>query len=517
MTISYQTQGGHTYATLCTVTRDGKKNNKIYRGALGRVIDRERHIFYNRERGLYMLDPITEDIQPAPDDVQPPKRKSRLKVAAQTVQLVFGDVYLIDRFARDSGFYKVLESAFADKLDAVKALICFYLLCPLSNQYAGQWLETSYAKYLFPKAGLTSSNVSKIFKYIGEPSRQRAFFTAYWQWFKNTYRKADIGNILIDSTGLPNSVHFRLTAISNHNGDINNEARIIYVVQQSTGMPIYFRSIPGNIIDVNTLHRTLLELKEQGIDTNYSITDAGYLSEDNVETLYELEISFLIRLQPNRTLYKDIVRTHIGTIQSEGTLVKQRERLIRVKRIQCRLNGKKDSSGKELKHGYPAYAYLCVDEQRSALERLKLIKKITEGTLDLHDYEQQQETLGVFILVSRRAIDEKDVVSFYYTRQEIEQAFDLSKNYTNMLPIAIHTEETFRGHMMLAFLSTIFVKALMQKFEQQKCTYKPTMQNLSMHSCSIYPKRIITGEPNALARRAYKAVGIDYPVTACIE
>ncbi len=41
MTISFQTQGGHTYGTLCTVTRVGQKVVKTYGESLGRVVDKD--------------------------------------------------------------------------------------------------------------------------------------------------------------------------------------------------------------------------------------------------------------------------------------------------------------------------------------------------------------------------------------------------------------------------------------------------------------------------------------------
>ena len=52
MTISFQTQGGHTYGTLCTVTRVGQKVVKTYGESLGRVVDKERLVFYSRSRGV---------------------------------------------------------------------------------------------------------------------------------------------------------------------------------------------------------------------------------------------------------------------------------------------------------------------------------------------------------------------------------------------------------------------------------------------------------------------------------
>ena len=124
MTISFQTQGGHTYGTLCTVTRVGQKVIKTY-------------------------DPKMGSYLPAPPDVEMPKRKSRLKVPAQLVSFVFGDVYLLDRFMDKLGLYPVLESAYKDRLDALKAMVCFYLVSTLSNCYAGQWLERSIAHRLF--------------------------------------------------------------------------------------------------------------------------------------------------------------------------------------------------------------------------------------------------------------------------------------------------------------------------------------------------------------------------------
>ena len=46
--------------------------------------------------------------------------------------------------------------------------------------------------------------------------------------------------ILIDSSGLPNSIRFPLTVVNNHNGVISEEIRLIYVVQQKQDCPYFF-------------------------------------------------------------------------------------------------------------------------------------------------------------------------------------------------------------------------------------------------------------------------------------
>lgn len=515
MTISFQTQGGHTYGTLCTVTRVGQKVVKTYGESLGRVVDKERLVFYSRSRGLFQYDLETGGYLPAPPDVEMPKRKSRLKVPAPLVSFVFGDVYLLDRFMDKLGLYPVLKSAYKDRLDALKAMACFYLVSTLSNCYAGQWLERSIAHRLFPQAHLSSSQVSDLLKYLGDPSRQQVFFLNYLQWFVDNHATDKLGHILIDSTGLPNSIHFSLTAISNHNGDINNEVRLIYVVQQTTGLPIYMRCVPGNIIDINTLKRTILELKQMGVDTNFAITDAGYLSEENVNTFYEEQVSFLARLQPNRRLFKSIVKEHLADTKENGVLVKQNNRLVRIKKVSCQLNEKIGKNEKVIEPGHSAYAYLCIDLQRSALEQLSLIEKVAEGSLSTESYESKIEKAGIFMLVSKRSIAPSKVLEIYYTRQEIEQVFDLGKNYASMLPLSVQTEETFRGHMVLTFIATIVAKLLSDRLKETKYPIQPTLANLATQSCSEIKGSLITSEPNKVTRLAYKAAGVEYPV--CIE
>lgn len=47
-------------------------------------------------------------------------------------------------------------------------------------------------------------------------------------------------------------------------------------------MPIYFRYVAGNIIDVSTLITTVNELEQYGVSVSHAILDAGYFSEKNV-------------------------------------------------------------------------------------------------------------------------------------------------------------------------------------------------------------------------------------------
>jgi transposase len=61
----------------------------------------------------------------------------------------------------------------------------------------------------------------------------------------------------------------------------------------------------------------------------------------------------------------------------------------------------------------------------------------------------------MFILISSEKIEPAEVMPLYYTRQVVEQIFDTSKNSTDLLPIRVHSEESFRGHLLLNVMATV--------------------------------------------------------------
>ena len=66
--------------------------------------------------------------------------------------------------------------------------------------------------------------------------------------------------------------------------------------------------------------------------------------------------------------------------------------------------------------------------------------------------------LGTFALLSSKEIGEEQLLPLYYTLQQIEQVFDINKNYADMLPIRVQSEEAFAGHMLICFIATAIVQ-----------------------------------------------------------
>ena len=491
MFIAYDMKNGIEYAKLCSSTRDGEKIHKDYTN-LGRVLDKERGIYRNRELGVFTYDLATDTYGKAPTEFIPPAISRK-----ESLILDFGDVFFLDQFIRAKGLYAIADAIGYGNPDTLYAMINYYAVCSMANCHAQNWWEGSYARILYPKANLSSQRISNFLAAIGDESSQREFFQAYFKMLDRS--DSDTENVLIDSTGLPNSIHFPLTAISNHNGEISNEVRLIYVVQQNTGLPLYFRYCPGNVIDTTTLIRCLEELKAQGINVKFAILDAGYYTDDNIRELLDNKISFVTRLKGNLVVYKDLVKEHLNSLESKENLVEYNGRYVYLKRVPIKLNA------------HNAYAYIGLDIERKSSESRKTFQRAKDKKMSPSQVFDTIANQGVFILVASRQIAPIKLLPLYYTRQQIEQVFDIGKNYADMLPLRVQTEETFRGHLLLTFIVTVILKQLQDAL--LKTTFNPIslFLNLRNQKCKVFNGKIVTHEAFKKANDLYKLFKIKCP------
>lgn len=502
MHIIYDNKDGREYATVCTSKRVGKRVEKVYHANLGRVLDKENHIYCNKERGVFTYDLATDTYGCAPAGFAAPPRRGK----KEKLILDFGDSYFLDAFVRKSGLLAAIDAIGYGNPDTMYAMLSYYVLCSMSNRHARDWWEGNYARVLYPEASLASQRISDFLAAIGDEYSQREFFKEYFRLLdKNGGGGGGAGNVIIDSTGLPNSIRFPLTAISNHNGEVESEVRLMYVVQQNTWLPIYFRYCPGNIIDASTLTRCLAELKAQGVNVKFAILDAGYYTETNMTELFSNKISFVTRLKENLVLYKDIVEGHEETLESEENLVEYNGRYVYLKCVPCTVSG------------YNAYAYLGLDVERKNSEAHNTIKKAKNKKMTTAQVHEAIHKQGLFMLLSSRRIAARKLLPLYYTRQQIEQIFDIGKNYAEMLPLRVQTEETFRGHLLLTFLATVVIKKIQDSLK--KTPYNPISLFLTLRNqkCKVFDNKVVTQEAFKKANDCYKHFKIECPVEIKIK
>jgi transposase len=375
---------------------------------------------------------------------------------------------------------------------------------------------TDVRKDLYPKAQLSSQRISDALADIGSEDAKRGFFKEYFRFLDKVVPNptADAGadsnadelweGILTDSSGLPNSSRMSLTAVNTHNGVTSEEIRLIYVVQQRTGLPLFYRYVAGNIVDVTTFMRTIAELKANGINTKFAILDAGYYTGTNADALLEAKVSFITRMKSNFKVYKNIVKEYLGTLQSKENLVRYHGRLVYIKHVECMIGSKEDR---------PAHAYICLDPaMRRELER-KLAVRAEDEDMPTDEIFDEMRTQGVFMLISSRRIAKENLLPLYYSRDQVEKVFELCKQHGKILPINVEKEETLRGHLMMTFMAAILLKFMSDKLKGSALTTESMFMNLHEQHASVYDKEIITTEPTKKMNDAYKIFGVNCPTT----
>ena len=481
--IRYEIRNHVEYASVYRASRvDGKKKNETTLW-LGKVIDKERGIYKNRKRGVFQYTLENGEIEYLP-------------LIPEKLILDFGDSFFLNEMLSKCGFIGLTSDVFCELSDTIHSLIFYKILHGGASCHAQNWWEGSYSRMLFSKASLPSQRVSEVLRLLGDEALQRSFFSKYLTYISSKIQ----GSVLIDSTGLPNDIRFPLSAINNHNGVISNESRLILVLERESKLPIYFRYVAGNIVDVTTLQTTIAEMKEFGIAVNHAIVDAGYYSEKNIRGLRKEKVSFLLRMSTNRKLYKELIAEHGHSLENAQHLVKYRERFVFMKRVEIDL------------FGVVGYAYVSLDIERKHDELKKYFNRAYDDKdISVDDMNSTMNSKGFFVLVSSEELDITDVLPLYYTRQAIEQVFDFSKNNTDLLPLRIHGIDNFRGHLFISFLSSvayILVNNMLNESDFCVSGANCVLRNLK---CKVYDEKILVQEPNKKMNDIAKVVGLIFP------
>lgn len=520
MYISYQPgANGIVYAALVSSVR---KDGKVTRGDdtvyLGRVLDKERLIFKNRADGIFALDPKSFEKIAAPADFVPDTPRKNARQSER--YLDFGDVFFLKSFMEQHGVETLIDAIGYDNSDSVWALLCYYTLTRSSNCLCNNWWQGNIACGYYAKANLKSQCIDDLLETMGKEATIQKFFEKYIPFIrslsdsvykkkgsKNAHKtdpgKDDLGNyILIDSTVMPDCIRFPLTAVSDHNGKISNEVRLIYVVEQESGLPIYMRYVHSNVYDAGILVTIMRELKSQRIDISFAVLDHDYITKAHLKELVESKIPFLLRLPDNRTLFKELLEKYDHELECEDNLIRYGERLVYLKRFAC-----------EIAPGHKGYAYLGLDLAERSMHQNQIARLANADNLSIAAVKKQMKNKGIFCLLCSRAIAVENILPLYYARQKVEQVFDISRNYASMLPLCVQGEDTYRGHLLMNFIASVIQRLIQLKANTHQWSLDDLFTVLRNHKCKAFTDVIIPQKASQKQIEMYKAFGIKIPKT----
>ncbi len=482
------------------------------RERLGRVIflseDKKSGIFMSPTRGLVEYDAVLDTFSEVDkDDV----RLSGTGTFPQTeIHTVFGDVYLLLKFFEKVGLIAVLRDVFPKKQDYERAMVHMLhgIIRDSSRITCDSFFMKSFASYVFPDIPEASLKCdTRFFSMMGQDHTKLAFFRA----FVSMMRKADPAfgtGCYVDSTPLPNDIEDNpFNALCCH-GVSSSEVmtRLILVLDEETGLPVWYDIIPGNVVDMNTIMTTINDVADSlDIEIESLVLDAGYVSRELIEAFHIGTDKTVIGRMPARKgyPYKELyweVKKLIGKGKYEFI---RRHHAYFGKKKQVELFGHKE------------YAYVYVDRYNALKKFSNYLVEHEEEYREMKQCDQDWYLVkyGYFVLISNIDTTPEELLSEYFGRTEIESVIKTSKEYLDLLPLSKWTDETVRGKILHDIMDTIAL--LLLRKAMRDTGYSTTEifgKAQSLMCCRNAASGMITVEtPNKYVKKYYKLLGLEVP------
>ena len=481
------------------------------REKLGRVLylsdDKKEGIFQSPTRGLVEYNASSDSFSAV--DKNDPRINTEELFPEPEVHTVFGDAYLLFRFLEKCGLLSVLRNVFP-KDEAYERTLCHVLhgiLKDGSRISCDNFIQKSFASYVFDKVPVGSLHSdTRFFSLLGDDKVKMSFFKTFVSYMQG--RDPSFGKgCYVDSTPLPNDIDDNpFNALCCH-GVSSSEVmtRLILVLDEASGLPVWYDIIPGNVLDINTIMIVVNDVADSlGIEIDSLVLDAGYVSKDLVEAFHIGTDKTIIGRMPARKGYP------YKTLYWEVKDLINRGKYAFVRKHHAYFGFRKEI---EL-FGHKEYAYIYVD-QYNALKRFSDYLSEHEeeySKLKIKDKDWLTVKYGYFVLVSNRDMTPKELLSEYFGRTDIEVVFKTSKDYLDLLPLSKWTNQTVRGKILHDIIDTIAFLMIRKSLVHSGRSTSEIFGKCQALMCCKNSKGIVTVEtPSKQVKEYYRTLNLTVP------
>ena len=481
------------------------------REKLGRVLylsaDRKTGVFLSPTRGLVEYDSVSDSFSSVEKD--DPRINGEILFPQTEIHTVFGDAYLFLNFLEKCGLLSVLRSVFPKDEDYERVLchILHGILKDGSRISCDNFIRKSFASYLFPDVPVSSLHSdTRFFGMLGDDHVKMSFFRTFVSAMQK--KDPDFGKgCYVDSTPLPNDIDDNpFNALCCH-GVASSEVmtRLILVLDEKSGLPVWYDVIPGNVLDINTVMTVVNDVADSlGIEIESLVLDAGYISKELAGAFHiGTEKTIIGRMParkgyPYKTLYWE-VRDLIG--KGKYAFVRKHHAYFGFRK-EIELFGNRE------------YAYVYVD-QYNALKRFSDYLSEHEdeyAELKVRDKDWMTVKFGYFVLVSNLDLSPKDLLTEYFGRTDIEVVLKTGKESLDLLPLSKWTDQTVRGKILHDIINTVCLLELRKNLLTSGRSVSEIIGRCQSLMCFRNNKGIVTVEtPSKQVKDYFKLLHTEVP------
>jgi transposase len=264
------------------------------------------------------------------------------------------------------------------------------------------------------------------------------------------------------------------------------------VFSRETNEPVSFRTLPGNIPDVSTVRKLILDMKfvTKGIKHILAIMDRGFYSKKNVEDFIKEKIDFIMGGKKEEVVYMRVfIKDALETLKQN----KYYDNQLRVYAKTYKYKWQYLVKGKVLHKTIYIHIYISkdretlnfftfqdklstvvnkllskkklkLDEELIYLKYLKVTggknNRILKVALKHTEIEKKLDSLGLFVLLSNCESDASKALSFYRERDIVEKSINTFKRKLGNATTTVFSEEAFEGKLFIEFVAEILTSRI---------------------------------------------------------
>jgi len=531
MPYSTQIIDGREYAyEYKSVWNKAKQRSEQKREYLGRIIDGE--FVPNKKQEL--KEELAKERVAATRRGPVPATECRRQFAGAT--------YLFDRIGEELGIETDLQACFPGIHKEILSLAYYLALEPFSPMYRfKRWAAT----HAHPCGrDIPSQRSSELLPLLTEAAKMDFFR-------KQSKRRMETEYLFYDSTSI-SSYSEQMKQVKygkNKDGDSLAQINLALLLGQSSGLPAYFRKLPGNITDVMTIENLLKGIDYLDLRKVKIVMDRGFYSAKNVNALYKGHHKFVVGAKISLKYIQEQLKPDRADFDRWENYDPVTGLFIKSHMIDWPYEETKARSGEVVNDKRRIYVHIYYNDQLATDEKMRFNKRLAALEEELRSGKRKEENeksyakyfyvsktpvrgtkiapvqekidgarknFGFFVLLSNGVKDPTEALKIYRAKDMIEKAFTDLKDRLNMRRTSVSSEENREGKLFLQFVALIYLSYVKQAMDKAGLFKNYTMQELfdELDVIEAYQQpggAEYFGEITDKQNKLYEALGVQSP------
>ena len=382
-----------------------------------------------------------------------------------------GANFVFRHIFKDLGLTEILEDVLGKKRADLVFTTCLYMACRGNIM---EHLMDFCEGFTLGEVPISSQGASVLFASITHDERMEFFRAWIRRQQQHQHLAYDVTSFSSYAKGIADTEWGY-----NRDGDRLPQINLGCYLGEQNGLPMFYVTYPGSIIDKSHLPYMMAYNKELGIQSAGFVMDRGFCTTANIGYMQSAELPFIIGVEVRHKTTQaavDSVRSNITSMRfrtSQGIFARS---------VHGRFYGVTSTMhvyyDPELAEHQRSDLFRSVEAIEEKLAQLQLISKQDAKRYSSYfDIERKEDgsfsykrnydridradlNNGFFCILSNTKSGNEEILDIYRRKDMIEKGFDDLKNHLDMKRMRTHGSATTDGKLFLAFVALIAVSHL---------------------------------------------------------